>query len=74
MREVTTSSIPHNRLRDLRFAKQIGQWQLALLSGVKQSRISLIQNRLVKPTLKEKEKISAALNHTVKDVFPDSET
>jgi len=60
-----------NRLREYRVIPKISQWDLALRSGVKQSRISLIENHLVKPTTREKVKLSEALNHAVEEIFPN---
>ena len=59
-----------NKLREFRIAPRISQWQLAIDSGVKQSRISLIENLLVKPTMREKIKLSEALNKKLEEVFP----
>ena len=72
MQEDQNSKIPKNNLRELRITPRISQWQLALTSGVKQSRISLIENRLIKPTQKEKEKLAAAINHKIEEIFPDN--
>jgi len=49
------------QLKEIRFFKKINQHQLALLSQVHQSRISLIENGLVEPTEDEKKKIAKAL-------------
>lgn len=62
--------IIENKLREFRIIPRISQSKLALDSGVKQSRISLIENHLVKPTEKEKIKISESLNHTIEEIFP----
>ena len=66
--------IPVNKLREFRITPRISQYVLALNSGVKQSRISLIENYLVKPTENEKTKISEALNHTTEEIFPTNGT
>jgi len=70
MNKNQNSKIPINSLRELRISPRISQWQLALTSGVKQSRISLIENRLVKPTLREKIKLAEALHHKIEEIFP----
>ena len=60
-----------NKLRECRvIPEKISQWKLSLDSGVKQSRISLIENCLIKPTIKEKIKLSEALNRKMEEVFP----
>lgn len=66
--------IPNNKLREFRITPRISQYVLALNSGVKQSRISLIENYLVKPTEKEKTKIAEVLNHTIEEIFPTNGT
>jgi DNA-binding XRE family transcriptional regulator len=72
MNEGQNSKIPPNKLREFRITPRISQWQLALTSGVKQSRISLIENRLVKPTMREKIKLAEALQHKIEEIFPDN--
>ena len=62
-----------NRLRDIRTPLRISQWQLALTSGVKQSRISLIENCLVKPNNNEKIKLASALGREIVDIFFDEQ-
>ncbi len=71
MTEVKPNSIPKNKLREFRVIPHISQWQLALQSGVKQSRISLIENFLVKASTREKIKLSTALKQSIEEVFPD---
>ncbi len=73
MSENYSSKIVANNLRDLRIPYRISQWQLALISGVKQSRISLIENLLVKPTTREKIKIADALKKSITEIFPENE-
>lgn len=61
-----------NKLREFRnLPDKISQWELSLKSDVRQSRISLIENCLVKPTMREKIKLSLALNKKIEDVFPE---
>jgi DNA-binding XRE family transcriptional regulator len=73
MNEQLNSKIPTNKLREFRVIPRISQSQLALLSGVKQSRISLIENCLVKPTMKEKTRLSEALKLSIDEVFEEKE-
>lgn len=61
-----------HRLREFRVIPKITQWELALRSGVKQSRISLIENYLVQPTLREKEKLAEALKQSIDEIFPNN--
>jgi transcriptional regulator with XRE-family HTH domain len=58
-----------NRLRKSRFMSQISQYELALRSGVSQSRISLYENGLIDLSKKEKTKISEALNLKQEELF-----
>ena len=48
-------------LRLVRLKKGLSQWHVAQLSGVAQSRISLIENRLVVPKADEIKRISKTL-------------
>jgi DNA-binding XRE family transcriptional regulator len=73
MTEKQKSTIYINNLRTLRIAPRMSQWELALQSGVKQSRISLIENFLVKASMREKIKLAEALHYTIEEVFPDAE-
>ena len=47
-------------LKELRFKKQISQWELSKISGVHQSRISLIENGF-QATEKEQNLLAKAL-------------
>jgi len=69
--DISIPFIPRNRLREFRVIPHISQWKLALCSGIKQSRISLIENLLVKPTIHEKEKLAKALKCPLKEIFPN---
>jgi transcriptional regulator with XRE-family HTH domain len=60
-------------LREVRFRKKIGQWQLAKISGVHQTRISLFENGHTDPRPEEKDRFAGALNVEVKELFPDPE-
>lgn len=65
------SEIKGNKLREYRILPKISQWELALKSEVKQSRISLIENLLVKPSTREKIKLALALEKKIEEVFPE---
>ena len=66
--------IAKNRLREFRiFPNKTSQWQLALDSNVRQSRISLIENFLVTPSAREKILLSTALKKEMEDIFPKNE-
>lgn len=59
-----------NRLREVRFFKKVNQYQLAMSSQVHQSRISLIENGLVKARSEEKQRLASALGVRVEEIFP----
>ncbi len=62
-----------NRLREIRAAKRITQFQLRILTGIQQSKLSFIENGLIKPGTEEKEKISKALGLKPEEIFPMEE-
>ena len=57
------------KLKEERFKLRWSQYVLANLSGVCQTRISLIENELVEPTETEKKKLAKALNKKVEEIF-----
>ena len=68
------NKIAKNKLREFRsIPEKISQWELSLQSNVKQSRISLIENCLVKPTMREKIRLSEVLKKNIDEVFPKDE-
>jgi len=50
------------KLREMRFKIGARQWDLALLTGISQSKISLIENGFVTPSDQDRNRICAALN------------
>lgn len=68
------NKIAKNKLREFRnIPDKISQWTLALTSDVRQSRISLIENCLVKPTARERIRLAEALKKDIDEVFPKDE-
>ena len=59
-----------NRLREFRFSKRISQFRLGLEAGIHGSKISLIENELVKPRPDEVLRISKALGVKSEELFP----
>lgn len=55
-------------LRDYRFRQRKSQYALQAISGVYQSRISLIENNLIQPSDREKMAIAKALGVSVNDI------
>jgi transcriptional regulator with XRE-family HTH domain len=60
-----------NRLRKIRFLEDVTQPLLSFITGIQQSRISLIENGLIIPTEEEKKLIAKALHHKVEKIFMD---
>ena len=56
-------------LREARFFKGFNQYDIALKTGIPQSKISLIERGYIEPRDDEKEKIAKALNCQVADIF-----
>ena len=59
-----------NQLKVLQAIKRITQFKLSLMSGILQSRLSLIENDLIEPRSDEKEKLAKALDVTMEEIFP----
>lgn len=58
-----------NKLRDIRVIKRVTQFQLRLLSGIHQSRISLIENGLIEPREDEKQRVAKALQVMPEEIW-----
>ena len=56
-------------LREARFFKGLNQYDIALRTGIAQSKISLIERGYLEPKDDEKEKIAKALNCHAADIF-----
>ena len=56
-------------LREVRFFKGLNQYDIALKTGIPQSKISLIERGYLKPKNDEKEKIAKALGCQAVDIF-----
>ncbi len=63
----------NNRLREVRFMKRMTQWQLAILTGGHQTRISLLENGYQAPQEIEKEKIAKALGVRPEEIWDRKE-
>lgn len=57
-------------LREARFFKQRTQWQIALATGISQSKLSQFECGYRTPSDSEKIAIASALGCEVKDLFP----
>ena len=58
-------------LREVRFFRKFSQYDVALKTGLPQSKISLIENGYTAVKEEEKRKIAKALGCKVLEVFPD---
>jgi transcriptional regulator with XRE-family HTH domain len=58
-----------NRLREARVLKRITQFQLRLLTGIHQSKISMIENGFIEPRSDEKQRLAKALGVRTEEVF-----
>ena len=58
-----------NRLREIRVIKRITQFQLRLSTGIHQSKISMIENRLVAPREVEKQRLAKALHVRPEEIW-----
>jgi transcriptional regulator with XRE-family HTH domain len=60
-----------NRLREERVIRRVRQFDLVVKTGLNQAKISFIENGLVQPKPREKEKLAKALGCSVDAVFPE---
>jgi transcriptional regulator with XRE-family HTH domain len=58
-----------NKLREIRVVKRISQFQLRLLTGIHQSKISMIENGLIEAREDERQKIAKALHLKVEEIW-----
>ena len=58
-----------NRLREIRVLKRVTQYELRLATGMHQSKISLIENGFVEPTVGEMEKLGCALGVSPEEIW-----
>lgn len=61
-----------NRLKVIRADKRITQFKLGLLTGILQSKLSLIENSLIEPGDDEKQRLAEALGVKQEEIFPNS--
>jgi DNA-binding XRE family transcriptional regulator len=55
-------------LAEARFHKKVTQWDLRLLTGINQTKISLIERGYVSPRDKEKQKLAEALGMKIDQI------
>ena len=61
-------------LREARFHAGLSQYDIALKTGIPQSKISLIENEYSIPNAEERKKISKAVKSKQEDIFPEQQT
>ncbi len=59
-----------NRLKEIRAARRITQFDLRIKTGISQTMISYWERGLLQPSEDQKRKIAGALGLNSKDVFP----
>jgi DNA-binding XRE family transcriptional regulator len=59
-----------NNLRVARAKRRMTQWQLRVLTGINQTKLSLAENGLVELRQEEKTKIARALGDPVHEIWP----
>ena len=59
-----------NKLRETRVVKKISQFQLRVLTGIHQSKISMIENGLIQARDDERERLARALGVRPEELFP----
>jgi len=62
-----------NRLREFRAIRRVTQFQLRLITGINQAKISFIENGLIEPRDDEKKKLSKALGVKPEEIFPSAQ-
>ena len=60
-----------NNLRVIRAKTRTTQWQLRLMTGINQSKISLAENDLIELKPDEKARIADAMKVEVKQIWPE---
>lgn len=63
-----------NKLREIRVVKKISQFQLRIMTGIHQSKISLMENGLVIPREDEKKRLAKALGCKSEEVWGNDTT
>tara|TARA_B100001964_G_C13669958_1_gene352851 strand:+ start:303 stop:500 length:198 start_codon:yes stop_codon:yes gene_type:complete len=58
-------------IKEARFYAGLSQYDIALKTGIPQSRISLIERGYFNPSDEEKKKISKVLRHKTEDLFSE---
>ena len=58
-------------LKEARFYAGLSQYDIALKTGIPQSRVSLIENNYCKPKADERKKIATILDKNADELFPD---
>lgn len=58
-----------NRLRVIRAEKRVTQFQLRLMTGIHQSKLSMAENDLIKLTEDEKKRLSKVLGVPVNEIW-----
>jgi transcriptional regulator with XRE-family HTH domain len=60
-----------NKLRETRVVRRVTQFQLRLITGIHQSKLSMIENGLIEPREDERQKIAKALHVKLEEIWND---
>ena len=58
-------------LKEKRISEGLNQWDLVLLTGISQSRISLMENGYIYPRNDERQKLADAFGERIEKLFPE---
>ncbi|MBM4277070.1 MAG: helix-turn-helix transcriptional regulator [Deltaproteobacteria bacterium] len=62
-----------NRLREIRVVRRVSQFDLRLLTGINQSKLSMIENGLMPASEEEKKRIASAFGLPVSEIWFENE-
>lgn len=62
-----------NRLKEIRARRRVTQFQLRLMTGIHQSKLSMAENDFIELTEQEKKKLAKALGVSVNGIWPGEE-
>jgi transcriptional regulator with XRE-family HTH domain len=62
-----------NKLKEIRFFKEVSQFRVGVATGISPSKLSLIENDLASPKPDEKKRIADFLGVSIEEIFPEVE-
>jgi len=58
-----------NRMKAERMSQDLSQWQIAHMAGMAQGKLSLIERRLIEPTVEERDRLAKILGIPADTLF-----